>query len=183
MTIAFSSESSSLSYQQFLFIEIRNAFLHCYNLFLSVMKNSSPSLLSLTVNGETKSTLVYFHTHNDDRILLRIFFVIIVTMIILSVNNFFSLKYEMPSYTDKTFEYTQLYLCYIVSLCILIWYTMFLVATWFGRGFHLSQNEDAGEIAQPCVTRFQRTLGHGCSCWLPNENGWELFIAECDPSY
>jgi len=42
-------------------------------------------LLSLTVGGETKSTLIHFHTHNDDRILLRIFFVILATITIVSV--------------------------------------------------------------------------------------------------
>jgi len=141
-----------------------------------VMKNIPP-LLSLTVGGETKSTLIHFHTHNDDRILLRIFFVILVTITIVSVNNIFALKYKMPSYSDAGFEYMQLYLCYLASVCILLWYAIFLVATWFGRGFRLSLNEETGEIAQPFVVSFQRTLGHGSVCWLPSENGWELQAA------
>jgi len=137
-----------------------------------------PSLLALTVGGDTRSALIHFHTHNDDRILLRLLCFTLITVMMLSVNNLFGLKYKFPMHL-LGLEYVQLYVWYVVSAFLVLWYAFFLVATWFGRGFQPS--EDVASIAQPCTIQFQRTMGHGTVCWLPQgHEGWRLFSTEME---
>jgi len=137
------------------------------------------TFLALAVGGNSNSKLVYFHSHNDDRILLQILGIIFITVLVLSANNMFALKYQLPSVASNM-DLVQIYAAFVVSGLILMWYSFFLFATWFGRGFVVDR-EDPAEVAQPCVTRCQRMASAGTVITLPNDDdGLCLNIGQLD---
>jgi hypothetical protein len=135
-----------------------------------------PKVKALPVGGDVTTTVQFFYTHNDDRVLLRLLILILLVLLFLTSFNLFVATYKQYNYTSFN-DFLTRNVKGMVGGFLLFWYAFFCFAVWMGRvfGLNLDNNSGAGQL---CVSKYERTLGRGDVCWMFGGGAWELVCLE-----
>src|SRR4051812_40525590 len=109
-----------------------------------------PKVKALPVGGDVHTTVQYFYTHNDDRVLLRLLILILLLLLFLTSFNLFVATYKQYEYGSFA-DFISRNIRGIGGGFLLFWYAFFCFAVWMGRVFGVNpDNNDAGQL---CVTK------------------------------